>query len=110
MSTHAVPIRGEGRVSVPAYGIADAEHLVEKEISRAFPGARITVLEARRETRDRIVEEFAVEYRIEATLEVEAEDPEKAKGAAFRRARALLSDTRYHLTRWDELTPRGSRP
>lgn len=109
MSTYALPIRGEGRVSVPAYGIADAEHLVEKEISRALPGARVAVLEARRETRDRIVEEFSVEYRIDATLEVEAEDPEKAKGAAFRRARALLSDTRYHLTRWDELTPPGSR-
>lgn len=110
MQEFSVPVRGTGRVTVAAYGIADAEHLVEKEISRAIPGARVSVLEVRREGAPSIVEEFGIEYVIRADLSVPADDPGTAKGAAFRHARHLLSGTRYGLTEWRAVIPPGSSP
>lgn len=108
MREFAIAIRGAGRATVAAYGVADAEHLVEKELARAWPEARVDVVQVRREGQDRIVEEFEVAYRLAATVHVEAEDAGQAKGAAFRRAREHLSQTRYRLTEWDLVTPRGS--
>jgi hypothetical protein len=108
MGDFAVPIRGAGRVTVAAFGVADAEHLVEKELARAWPEARITVVQVRREGQNRIVEEFAVDYRLTATVHVEADEARQAKGAAFRRARDRLAGTRYHLTEWDLVNPPAS--
>jgi hypothetical protein len=104
----AVQLRGKGRVNVAAYGVADAEHLVEKEITRAVPAARVSVVEVRREGEPRIVEEFGIEYLIRTEIHVSAADPATAKGAAFRHARRLLSGTRYRLTEWEAVTPPGS--
>ena len=93
-----VRLRGTGRVDVPAYGIADAEHLVEKELSRAWPDARVEILQVgRSEGEGRIVEGFAVSYRIRA--EVVAGGP---ASEAFRIARAKLEGTRYGRTEWEE--------
>src|SRR5690606_25145945 len=57
----SVPLRGTGRVEVAAYGVADAEHLVQTELERLWPGARVRVPEVRRTGEEpRIVEEFEV--------------------------------------------------
>lgn len=103
-----MPLRGTGRVTVAAYGIADAEHLVEKEISRALPAGRVSVVEVRREGERRIVEEFGIEYLVRTEIHVSAADPEAARGAAFRHARRLLSGTRYRMTEWEAVSPPGS--
>lgn len=88
-------LRGTGRARVAAYGVADAEHLVEKEIARAWPDARVLVTGVERGAGDaRIVEEFTVSYRITATL------PADTSRAAFQQARALLAGTRYERTEW----------
>lgn len=108
MPFFAVGVRGRGRATVAAYGLADAEHLVQKEIARAWPAARVAVSGVTRTGPGRIVEELAVDYVVSAVVEVDAASQEEATGAAFRRARQLLSDTRYHMTAWERLTPPGS--
>lgn len=108
MPAYAVPVRGRGRATVAAFGVADAEHLVEKEIGRAIPGSAVTITTVARPEDRRLVEEFTVEYHVSAVFEVEAESHEKAAGAAFRRARHLLSGTRYHLTEWSRVSPPAS--
>ena len=99
-SLHAVRAHGRGRVEVPAYGLADAEHQVEKELLRAWPGARVEVLEITRAGEARIVEEFTVAYRVEATVQVEAPTPEEAWREALRRLREALGGTRFRRIEW----------
>lgn len=95
-----VRVRGSGRVDVPAYGIADAEHVVEKEILRAWPEARVEILEvARAAGAGRIVEEFTVAYHIRATVAVD--EGTDARARAFRFARSRLEETRYRRTEWE---------
>ena len=108
MPRFTVAVRGRGRASVAAFGIADAEHLVQKEIGRAWPDARVEVLGVSRTAEPRIVEELTVDYRVSGTIEVEAESDEKAAGPAFRQARRLLTDTRYRQTEWSRVTPPSS--
>ncbi|HET8655142.1 MAG TPA: hypothetical protein VFL93_06480 [Longimicrobiaceae bacterium] len=104
-----VRVRGRGRVEVAAYGLADAEHLVEKELGRLWPEARVWVTEvARAGGAARIVEEFTVSYGLEADVAVPAESPDEAPGAAFRHARSLVAGSRYARTEW--ATARGPRP
>ena len=45
---HAVAVRGTGRVELPAYGLADAEHQVEKELRALWPGATVEVTDVAR--------------------------------------------------------------
>lgn|SRR5690606_30105499 len=97
-----VRVRGSGVVRVAAYGIADAEHLVEKELGRLWPEARVQILEIARDSPARIVEDFEIEYRIEGTVETTADEAAEARREAFRRLRSLVQDTRYALTRWEE--------
>jgi hypothetical protein len=54
----------------------------------------------------RIVEEFSLSYRIDAVLEMEAEDEAAARRAAFRTARDRLASSRYRKTAW-EAVPAG---
>lgn len=108
MPAFAVAVRGRGRATVAAYGLADAEHLVQKEIARAWPDARVAIAGVSRVGEGRIVEELGVDYVLTAMVEVEADSQDDATGAAFRRARQLLSDTRYRLTAWERLTPPAS--
>ena len=98
-----VRIRGRGRVQIPAYGVADAEHLVEKELRRLWPQAQVRVGNISRAGDQRIVEEFAVGYLVEGALEVYAPKAEEAPGAAFRQARGMLAGGRYRRTEWEEV-------
>ena len=106
-----VRVRGEGRVGVPAHGLADAEHRVEKELGRLFPEARVEVTEvARPAGAPRIVEELAVSYRVDASVEVEADSPDEARRAAFRLARSRLESSRYRMTAWSAPQLSANRP
>ena len=88
-------------MEVAGYGVADAEHLVEKELGRLWPDGRVTVANIAREGPPRIVEEFEVEYRLDGTVEVEAESPEEAPREAFRELRRRVGGSRYARTAWE---------
>ena len=99
---YLVRIRGRGRVEVAAHGLADAEHLAGKEMGRLWPEARVEVVEvARAPGTARIVEEFSLTYRVEATLEIDAASEPEARRAAFRAAREHLAPSRYRHTSWE---------
>jgi hypothetical protein len=104
-----VRVRGRGRVEVAAYGVADAEYLVEKELGRLWPDAQVWVTEvARADGSDRIVEELAVTYGLEADVAVAVASPDDAPGAAFRHARGLLAGSRYARTEWSTVPRSGA--
>ncbi|HEX8245207.1 MAG TPA: hypothetical protein VF541_16970 [Longimicrobium sp.] len=97
-----VAVRGGGRVELAAYGMADAEHQVQKELCELWPGARVDVLEvARTDPEPRIVEEFAVRYRLRATVAVEVETEDEARRAALRLLNARFAGSRYARVSWD---------
>ena len=99
---HTVTLRGSGRAGVAAYGMADAEHLVEKELATVWPGARVQVLEvARQGEPGRIVEEFTLRYRVSGTLTVNAGTPADARREALRQIRDRLTSTRYRGIEWE---------
>jgi hypothetical protein len=101
----AIGLRGKGRVDVAAYGIADAEHLVEKEISRLCEGARVEIDQvARHGQTSRIAEEFTVGYRIAVTISVEAASADAARADALRQTRQRFTGTRYHRIEWEKIT------
>jgi hypothetical protein len=97
-----VTVRGTGRVVLPAYGLADAEHQVEKELAEAWPGCRVDVLDvARTDDRARIVEEFALRYRVRGTVALAAPTPKEARTAALRSLRERFGGTRFAGVAWD---------
>jgi hypothetical protein len=97
-----VEVNGSGHVTLPAYGVADAEHQVEKEMRAAWPGARVNVLEvARLSPEPRIVEEFAVLYRVRGTVAVEVERLEDGRRAALRLLNERMASTRFARITWD---------
>ena len=100
---HEVAVKGGGRVELAAYGIADAEHQAEKEIRAAWPEARVSILEvARNSPGERIVEEFAIRYRVSGIVIVEeAESAEAARRAALRQLRERFDGTRFSRVVWD---------
>lgn len=105
---YRVWVRGHGRAQIGAYGIADAEHQVEKELARAWLGARITVEEVGRSAgAGRIVETFAVGFRVEGWVAAEGADSEAAERAAFRQVREWLAGSRF---RGVELTAVSTDP
>ncbi len=98
-------VRGTGRVEVAAYGLADAEHRVGKELGRLWPEAQVEVLEVGRTADEpRIVEDLSVSYRLEAEVEVDAPTRKQAPGEAFRLARGLLRGSRYARTAFERVT------
>lgn len=100
---HTVRVRGRGRVEVAAYGLADAEHRVEKELARLWPEAHVEVLEVRRpQGEPRIVEEFEVSYRVTAVVSVEAPSRESAPSEAFRLVRGRLQGSRFQRMELEE--------
>jgi hypothetical protein len=102
MPPHDVALKGSGRVELAAYGVADAEHQVEKEVRAAWPEARVEVLEVSRAgAQGRIVEEFAVRYRVRGTVTVEVEDAKEARRTALRELRGRLAGTRHARIAWD---------
>lgn len=99
---HAVALRGNGRAELAAHGLADAEHQVEKELRAAWPEARVEVLEVGRAGEaGRIVEEFAVRFRVTGTRHVVAATVEEARRIALRELRAALAGTRYERMAWE---------
>jgi lipopolysaccharide biosynthesis protein len=102
---HSVTVKGTGRVVLPAYGLADAEHQVEKELGEAWPGCRAEVLDvARTDDRARIVEEFAIRYRVRGTLTLAAATDAEARTAALRSLRERFAGTRFGNVAWDVVT------
>lgn len=99
---HDVAVKGGGRVELAAYGIADAEHQAEKEIRAAWPAARISIVEVSRSAPgERIVEEFAIRYRVFGTVTVDAESTDEARRLALRDLRAKFEGTRFVRIAWD---------
>jgi hypothetical protein len=98
---YTVRAEGRGRAELPAYGLADAEHQVEKEVVRALPGARVEVAEVQRtEEAGRIVEEFRVGYRVLVSVAVDADSVDGARREALRELRAALEGTRHRRIQW----------
>lgn len=94
-------LKGSGTAEIAAYGAADAEATVQKELRRALPGATVDVRGIRRlDEEPRIVEEFLIEYLVMFQLEVTGEDETSARRSAFTRVRAGLKSTRYEKVSW----------
>jgi len=97
-----VVVKGGGRVELAAYGLADAEHQVEKEILAAWPEARISVTDVSRvDPEQRIVEEFAIRYRVSGSVTVSAESDTEARRLALRGLRDRFEGTRFARIVWD---------
>ena len=96
----SVAIAGRGRATVAAYGIADAEHQVEKELAGVWPSASIRIENIGRVGAGRIVEEFQVDFTIRMTLHATGDDAEEAARTALRAARAAAGGTRYAKIEW----------
>ncbi|HEX8359489.1 MAG TPA: hypothetical protein VF613_05255 [Longimicrobium sp.] len=110
MEERRVTVHGTGRVVLPAYGLADAEHQVEKELEEAWPGSRAKVLDvARTDDRPRIVEEFAVRYRVRGTVTEKASTEQEAKTAALRGLRERFTGTRFAGVAWDVISTEARR-
>jgi hypothetical protein len=99
---HTITVRGAGRVELPAYGLADAEHQVEKELRGLWPDAAVDVLDvARTDEQSRIVEEFRVRYRVRAAVPVEADTPDDARKSALRLLRERFTGSRFERIAWE---------
>lgn len=98
-----------GRVELPAYGLADAEHQVEKEIHALWPDAQVDVTDVGRvDERARIVEEFRVSYRVRVVVELDAASPAEAGKAALRLLRDRFTGSRYERVAWSVLGAAGA--
>lgn len=105
---HTVAVRGAGRVELAAYGLADAEHQVEKELRALWPDAAVDVLDvARVDERSRIVEEFRVRYRVRAAVPVDADTPAAARTSALRLLRERFTGSRFERIAWEVEAPPG---
>jgi hypothetical protein len=108
---HRIALRGAGRVELPAYGLADAEHQVEKEIRALWPDAAVDVLDvARADEASRIVEEFRVRYRIRTAVSVQADTAADARRQALRLLRERFAGSRFERVAWEVETPAGGPP
>ncbi len=99
-----VRLRGTGVATLVAHGPVDAERTLEKELCRALPGSGLNVREIRRlDEEPRLVESFALTYILTAEVEVEGEENDSARTAAFRVARRALEGTRFARVAWEPL-------
>lgn len=96
-------VRGSGQVELAAYGLADAEHQVEKEVRALWPdAAAVEVTDvARLDEASRIVEEFRVRYRVRGLLRVAAETEAEARRAALRTMRERFLGSRFERITWE---------
>lgn len=105
---HTIAVRGAGRVELPAYGLADAEHQVEKELRALLPDAAVDVLDvARTDEQSRIVEEFRVRYRVRAAVPADADSADDARKAALRQLRERFAGSRFERIAWEVVEPAG---
>ena len=99
---YRVTVRGAGQVELAAFGVADAEHQVEKELLDLWPGCVAEVVDiARTDERSRIVEEFAVRYRVRGTESVAASGEPAARAVVLRSLRERFAGTRFAAVAWD---------
>jgi hypothetical protein len=99
---HAVAVRGTGRVELPAYGLADAEHQVEKELRALWPDAAVEVTDVgRTDPAARIVEEFRVSYRVRGALHASGDTEAEARKAALRALRDRFARSRFERITWE---------
>lgn len=99
---HAVAVRGAGRVELAAYGPADAEHQVEKELRALWPGAVVEVTDVgRTDAAARIVEEFRVSYRVRGVVPAVADTEADARRAALRALRERFTGSRFERITWE---------
>jgi hypothetical protein len=98
-----VVLHGSGTAEIAAYGVADAEASIAKELTATLPGALVDVREVRRtEPQPRIVEIFVVQYKVKLPVEVATDlKEEDARRQAFRSGRAALKGTRFERTAWE---------
>lgn len=96
-------VRGAGQVELAAYGLADAEHQVEKELRALWPdAAAVEVTDVSRvDEASRIVEEFRVRYRVRGTVSVMAHTDADGRRAALRRLRERFTGTRFERITWE---------
>jgi hypothetical protein len=96
---------GGGEVEVEAFGLADAEATLEKELRTALPGAVIGIREIRRAEPEehRIVETFSGRYALRLPLEILAPDGESARRQAFAAGRRALAGTRFERAVWERV-------
>jgi len=100
---HVVRLVGRGRTTVAAYGLADAEDRVEKEIRARWAECSVQVPEIRRNAETpRIADEFEVDYRVIGEVEVDAESIADARRDAFRVARARFENSPYWRIAWED--------
>jgi hypothetical protein len=100
---HRVRLVGRGRATVAAYGLADAEHRVEKEIRSRWAECSVQIAEIRRDPgTPRIAEEFEIDYRVACEVEVEATTLTDARRDAFRRARERFEGSPYWRIAWED--------
>lgn len=99
---HAVSVRGAGRVELPAYGLADAEHQVEKELRALWPEAVVEVTDvSRMDPAARIVEEFRITYRVRGVILAPGDTEAEARKAVLRVLRDRFNGTRFERITWD---------
>jgi hypothetical protein len=100
---YAVAVRGSGQVELAAYGLADAEHQVEKEIRALWPdAAAVDVTDvARMDEASRIVEEFRVRYRVRGLVPVAADTEAEARKVALRMMRDRFIGSRFERITWE---------
>lgn len=95
-------VRGGGQVELAAYGMADAEHQVEKEVRALWPEAGVSILEVgRSDGGARIVEEFRIRYRLNGTILVDEETDAEARKTALRVLRDRFSGSRFERIAWE---------
>ena len=95
-------VRGSGRVELAAYGLADAEHQVEKELRALWPQAAVDVTDVgRTDASARIVEEFRVSYRVRGVVPTLADTEPDARKAALRALRDRFAGSRFERITWE---------
>ncbi len=90
-------------MELPAFGLADAEHRVEKEVAAICPGCAARVVEVGRSDvgGGRIVEEFMAAYRLHCTVALDADSGADARTRALRDLRARFTGTRFERVSWE---------
>lgn len=95
-------LKGSSSTEIVANNPVDAERTLAKELARALPGAELDVREIHRtDPEPRIAENFRLVYSLTTGIEVEADDEESARTAAYRTARRALEGTRFARVPWD---------
>lgn len=100
----ALTIRGGGVAEIAAYGIADAEARIEKELKSLLPGAVVRIAEVKRvDGGERIVNDFVVRYSVQVTLPLEPDEGLLADAwrRAFSAARQALAGSRFSMIEWE---------